>query len=150
MTDKRVPVKPTEKRFKFGDPVINIAASDTNPIKRGFFVRYGRIPQRNSSNPNFEELRLRESYRYGRMNAGPYAEYTDGKGGFHKTSLDNLAAAPEQPDELARLANAITHTLQGGVDYCESRNADRAAGIQWALDIVKQHFSVRIKEQQDE
>ncbi len=37
MTDRS---SPDIERFTFGQPVENIAASDDNPIKRGFFVQY--------------------------------------------------------------------------------------------------------------
>lgn len=65
----------TKAALKFGDPVENIAASADNPVKRGFFVRRG--------------------YNTGRMNAGAWIEYTDGKGQFAKTPPDNIRTTPQ-------------------------------------------------------
>jgi hypothetical protein len=50
--------------LKFGDPVVNIYASENNPMKRGFFVRKG--------------------FSACRVNGGPWLEYTDGLGRFAK------------------------------------------------------------------
>lgn len=74
-------------KFKFGDRVECIHASEDNPQKRGFFVREGRHPR-------------------GAMNAGPYVEITDGEGVFWTSSPeyvchDNwqpLAGAPTDED----------------------------------------------------
>jgi hypothetical protein len=50
------------RKFKFGDLLENGWASDENPTKRGYFVRY--------------------FVRNSRMNGGPVVEMTDGNGSF--------------------------------------------------------------------
>lgn len=59
------------EQCRFGDLIENIAASEYNPIKRGYFISRGR--------------------KTGRMNPGPYIEYVDTVlGRKHKTPPDNV------------------------------------------------------------
>jgi hypothetical protein len=64
------------EKLKFGEPVENVSASDDNPMKSGFFVRY--VP------------------RFG----GAMAEYTNGMGDFSTTPPDNLQRVPAVPQAL--------------------------------------------------
>lgn len=61
----------------FGDAVTNIAASDDNPIKHGWFIRRGR--------------------RSGRVNAGSFVEYATADGRLHQTPPDNIAPRDAEP-----------------------------------------------------
>lgn len=55
-------------QFKFGELVENGYTSKNNPIRYGYFVRYG--------------------YNSAFINKGEYAEFTDKKGKFWKISKD--------------------------------------------------------------
>jgi len=68
-------------RFKFGDVVINSAASDRNPIKRGVFVRVVRKSHKN---------------RYGITHNETLYELTDEKGHFWNVDPKFVNAEKEQ------------------------------------------------------
>lgn len=60
-----------------GSAVTNIAASDENPIKHGWFIRRGK--------------------RSGRMNAGAFIEYVTADGRLHQTPPENIAPRKAEP-----------------------------------------------------
>lgn len=74
-TEKAAPI-PADG-LAFGDAVTNIAASDDNPIKHGWFIRRGR--------------------RSGRVNAGSFVEYATADGRLHQTPPDNIAPRDAEP-----------------------------------------------------
>lgn len=63
--------------FKFGDPVINIYASEINPQRNSFFVK--------------------KVIRKGVMNRGTWAECTDKKGKFWQVEWEAIRAPNENP-----------------------------------------------------
>lgn len=65
------------KGYQFGEGLEMIAASESNPIKYGYFVRRG--------------------FNSGRVNSGPFIEMTDAKGNFWKTPPDNVRRTKMQP-----------------------------------------------------
>lgn len=69
---------------KFGEIRRGIWASKDNPQRDGMFVRAGRNPS-------------------GRMNAGPWWEFTDGKGKFWRYT-QNAVARIEDADTEEKLA----------------------------------------------
>lgn len=91
-----------EGGLRFGVAVTNIAASDVNPIKHGWY--------------------LRRVYRSGRMNGGAYIEYLTDDGRVHLTPPDNITrrSAPA----FAALSTSAPagvvgiKPLEWGDDYC--------------------------------
>jgi hypothetical protein len=67
MTDPNDDLDPN--KWLFGDRIENDAASHDNPTRIGYFVR--------------------RAVRSGRMNAGPYVQITDGRGGFWECPADH-------------------------------------------------------------
>lgn len=63
--------------LEFGDFIINVSASDDNPIKKGRFVR--------------------KVYNKGKLNSGVFVEYIDDNGVLHKTTPDNIRRAALTP-----------------------------------------------------
>lgn len=81
----------TEQRFTFGQSVENIAASEDNPTKRGFFVRY------------CDHIR--------------YAEYAS-QSGLHTTPVDNLRASqPATPGCICQDQHRRGYCTEPGCSY---------------------------------
>lgn len=96
MTDRFVPDKPY--RFRFGDRVENISASDRNPTKYSYYIR--RV------------------HRKGFINPGKYIETTDGKGKLWLTCADSIRPAPSPTVTLE------TDVVDGLVAALEALTAD--------------------------